>query len=235
MQLFYQPGISEGLNFLDPDESHHCHKVLRKKPGDIIDITDGKGSFFKSRITNIDTRKCQFQIESQELVNPPDHYIHIGIAPTKNMDRMEWFVEKCTEIGVDEISFFISSNSERKVLKNDRLSKKLIAAMKQSMKARLPKLNELRSFTRFIDSVNPEANKYIAYVESGNPISLGNAATKEQEYCVLIGPEGDFTKEELNLAQSKNFKKVNLGNSRLRTETAGIVACHTLNLINSQS
>jgi len=233
MQLFYQPGITEGSNFLDPDESRHCLKVLRKKPGGLIDVTDGKGSFYKARITNSDPRKCQFEIESHEIVNAPDHYIHIGMAPTKNMDRMEWFVEKCTEIGVDEISFFISSNSERKVLKNDRLSKKLIAAMKQSMKARLPKLNELRSFTSFIGSVNPKVKKFIAYVDQENPISLLNAAVKEQEYCILIGPEGDFTQKELEMAQSKNFKKVNLGHSRLRTETAGIVACHTLKLLNA--
>jgi 16S rRNA (uracil1498-N3)-methyltransferase len=235
MQLFYQPRISEGLQFLDPDESRHCLKVLRKKPGDTIDVTDGKGSIFKARITNSDPRKCQLEIEGRKIVNAPDHYIHIGIAPTKNMDRMEWLVEKCTEIGVDEISFFVSSNSERKVLKNDRLSKKMISAMKQSIKARLPKLNELISFTSFIESVNPDVNKYIAFVDPENPISLMNAAVKKQKYCVLIGPEGDFTKEELDLAQSKRFKKVNLGTSRLRTETAGIVACHTLKLINSQN
>ena len=121
MQLFYQPGLSEGNKYLDSDESRHCIKVLRKKSGDRIDLTDGKGSFFKARITKTDIRKCEFEIEYKKFIEVPDYYIHIGIAPTKNMDRMEWFVEKCTEIGIDEISFFISSNSERKILKSDRL------------------------------------------------------------------------------------------------------------------
>lgn len=235
MQLFYQPGILDGLYFLDPDESRHCIKVLRKNTGDSIDITDGKGSIFTGIITNADSRKCLFKIKSQELINKPDYYIHIGMAPTKNIDRTEWLIEKCTEIGVDEISFFITSNSERKTLKNDRLFRKMVAAMKQSMKVYLPKLNELQSFNSFINTIKPEVNKFIAFVDQENPISLFHAAEKEQEYCILIGPEGDFTIEELNFAQSKNFKKVSLGDSRLRTETAGIVACHTLKLINSQS
>ena len=233
MQLFYQPGIADGIYHLDPEESRHCIKVLRKQTGDLISLTDGKGTFFQVRIINDDIRKCQFEIVKQELVPESGYRIHIGIAPTKNLDRTEWFVEKCTEIGVDEISLFISSNSERRDLKIERLYRKMVSAMKQSVKARLPLINHPLTFKSLVDSVESKTQKFIAHVDPSNQSLLLDLVKKKSNYCVLIGPEGDFTKEELSYATSAEFDIVSLGPSRLRTETAGVVACHTLNLVNN--
>lgn len=233
MQLFYQPALSKGHLFLDPDESRHCIRVLRKNTGDQIDLTDGIGAFYKAEITDNNPRKCEFKIISSRKIESPDIYIHIAVAPTKNMDRMEWMVEKCTELGVNEISFFISSNSERTILKSERLVKKAVSAMKQSMQAYLPIINEAVPFSDFINSIESHVEKFIAFVDPNNPVSLFQAVRKNKEYCILIGPEGDFTQPELKSAQAKSFKKVNLGEKILRTETAGIVACTTLHLMNS--
>ena len=233
MQLFYQPGIPDGSLFLEPEESGHCIRVLRKKSGDIIRITDGAGSIYKARIQEANPKKCSFEILEIENLLPNKYNIHIAISPTKNLDRIEWFVEKCTEIGIDKISFFKGKNSERNILKIERLRKKSISAMKQSLKSRVPVISELQEFDEMINKVDESADRFIAYVDKSNNDSLFQLASKGRNYCVLIGPEGDFTEEELKIALSLGFRKVNLGNSRLRTETAGLVACHTLNLINS--
>lgn len=229
--LFYQPGIQYGSHFLDPEESRHATKVLRKKVGDIIHITDGKGLLYSCKITDAKPDRCGFVIESSEQQKQKSFTIHIAIAPTKNADRIEWFVEKAIEIGVDEISFLECDNSERTTIKIERLEKLAVSAMKQSLKLTLPKIHSIKRLQEFISEPN-SSKKFVAYVDLANPDELSRVAKPKENYLVLVGPEGDFSPAELDLAIKNGFKKVALGSSRLRTETAGIVACHTLNLIN---
>lgn len=229
--LFYQPGIQYGSHFLDPEESRHAAKVLRKKAGDIIHITDGKGVLYTCKITDAKPDKCAFVIESSEQEKQKSFNIHIAITPTKNPDRIEWFVEKAIEIGVDEITFLKCDNSERSTIKTERLEKLAVSAMKQSLKFTVPKIHSIRQLQEFI-SESASGKKFIAYVDQANPNELSRAAKPKESYRVLIGPEGDFSPAELDLALQNGYQKVALGPSRLRTETAGIVACHTLNLIN---
>lgn len=229
--LFYQPGIQYGSHFLDPEESRHAAKVLRKKTGDIIHITDGKGVLYTCKITDAKSDKCAFLIESSEQEKQRSFSIHVAIAPTKNPDRTEWFVEKAIEIGVDEITFLECDNSEREKIKLERIEKLAISAMKQSLKLTLSRVHPIRPLRDFI-SESREGKKFIAYVDQANPDELSKVAKPQENYTVLIGPEGDFSPAELALAIQRGFTKVALGPSRLRTETAGIVACHTLNLIN---
>ena len=232
MQLFYEPNISNDEFHLNDEESRHCIKVLRKKKGDEINVVDGKGTFYLCVLIDDNQKKCLLRIKNTRSETDKEYYIHIAIAPTKNLDRIEWFVEKAVEIGIDEISFVITKNSERRHLKIDRLEKKAVSAMKQSLKATLPKLNGPFPYSEFIKSELPY-QKFIGYVDIDNPIHLKNEAIANNQYCVLIGPEGDFTETELREAIDNEFKKVSLGTSRLRTETAGIVACHLLHIINS--
>lgn len=231
MNLFYQPHIHDGIHYLDPEESRHCYKVLRKKPGDVIQLTDGKGYRYQAKLTDTTSDKCSFTIESKQQEEKRPYTIHIALAPTKNPDRTEWFVEKAVEIGVDELSFLLCDNSERAALKTDRIEKLAISAMKQSLKSSLPKINHMVLLNDFI-TTGSAASKYIAYVDQTNPDHLLREAKPKSNYIVLIGPEGDFSKTELELALTHGYKKVSLGPSRLRTETAGIVACHILNLVN---
>ena len=232
MNLFYQPSIQQGIHCLDPEESRHCSKVLRKKNGDVIQVTDGLGNLYHAKLTESKPDKCTFKIESSEKEEKRPFHIHIAMAPTKNPDRTEWFVEKAIEIGVDEISFLLCDNSERAALKTDRLEKLAISAMKQSLRYTLTKINHMVLLKDFVKD-NTAVNKYIAYVDQTNPNHLLKTAKPKSDYAILIGPEGDFSKKELELAISNNYKKVSLGNSRLRTETAGLVACHILNLVNA--
>lgn len=231
MHLFYQPEVSKGQHFLDEEESRHCVKVLRHSTGDVIEVQDGHGHIFKACITVAHQKKCEFEVLSLEFQEAPSYYIHIAIAPTKNLDRIEWFIEKAVEIGVQEISFVLCKNSERRVLKNDRLERKALSAMKQSGHLYFPKINQLIAYDTFITEVQ-QTQKFIAHVDFNNPMKLKEEAASNGQYCILIGPEGDFTTDEIALALQENFKKVGLGNSRLRTETAGIVACHTFNMLN---
>ncbi|HET8859151.1 16S rRNA (uracil(1498)-N(3))-methyltransferase [Marivirga sp.] len=228
MQIFYQSELPN-VNYLEPEESKHCIKVLRKQLGDEIQIIDGKGTFYKAKISNVNHKKCEFEVFEKINDKKPTIHRHLAIAPTKNLDRMEWLVEKATEIGIDEISFLECQNSERNILKLDRLEKKVVSAMKQSIKAYQPRLNELRKFKDFISSPNAK-NKYIAFVDFDNPLHFKTQLRKQEDALILIGPEGDFTKEEIELARQNGFVSVSLGNSRLRTETAGIVAIHLMNL-----
>jgi 16S rRNA (uracil1498-N3)-methyltransferase len=170
-------------------------------------------------------------VEEKQEYEKKDFYIHLIIAPTKNMDRMEWMLEKCVEIGIDEISFIQTRYSERKEIKTQRLEKIAIGAMKQSLKAYLPKINEMISWKDFLKKENSENFKMIAHLEEGNRKFIQPFAKPNSKYAVLIGPEGDFSPEEIKQAIEKGFQPVTLGNSRLRTETAGLVACHTLNII----
>lgn len=232
MNLFYQPRIPEGIHYLDADEARHCVKVLRNKNGDLIRLTDGKGAFYEAVLLKTDDRQCTFQIEQKIDVPPQAHYIHLAISPTKNPDRIEWFVEKAVELGVDKISLMECEHTERSYVKTDRLEKVAVSAMKQSLKATLPQIVSLSAFSGIVSSAQ-ENERFIAYVDETNPRHLKDAATKGMSYLVLIGPEGDFTKEELGHALQQGFQKVSLGRSRLRTETAGLAVCHILDLINT--
>lgn len=232
MYLFYQPGIPDGAFYLDADESRHCIKVLRRKAGDVINLTDGRGHFYEGVITKADSSQCFFEVREKTQAPVNDHFIHIAISPTKNADRIEWFVEKATEIGVDKISLMDCKNTERSFVKTDRLYKVAISAMKQSIKAVLPYIEDhLLQFTEVVEHCQ-ENERYIAFVDSANPLHLKDAVRRGASCCVLIGPEGDFSSEELKTAIEHDFRKVSLGRSRLRTETAGVVACHVVNLVN---
>lgn len=232
MFIFFQPAVSEGVHYLDRDESKHCIKVLRKQEGDIIQVVDGKGHFYEASISQANEKKCAFDILKQ-IDTPQDPFsIHLALSPTKNIDRTEWFVEKAVEIGVHQISFILCEHSERKVLKLDRLERKAISAMKQSQHAYLPQLHALQKFSDFIQKQkNTAGGKYIAYLGEEPGPQLLHAASNHQDHVVLIGPEGDFSSQEVKQAQESGFQSVSLGNSRLRTETAGLAACHTLQLL----
>ncbi len=231
MQLFYEPSAKNESFILNEEEARHALKVLRKKVGDKINVIDGNGHLFECKLIEGVIEKCVVKVEKTFFEPDNDYHIHIAIAPTKNLDRIEWFVEKAVEIGIDELSFIKCKNSERPQLKIERIEKKAISAMKQSLKYRIPKINVLKDFNSFISEKRNE-EKFIAFVDSSNPLHLKHAAGLKSKYLVLIGPEGDFTSKELDMALTQNFKKVSLGRSRLRTETAGMVACHILNLIN---
>jgi 16S rRNA (uracil1498-N3)-methyltransferase len=232
LNLFYQPLIREGVLYLDEDESRHCVKVLRKNAGDPILITDGKGFFYEAVISKPDSRQCKFEIQQQRQEPPKGFTVHIALSPTKNTDRTEWFVEKSVELGIDRISLIDCKNSERSFIKTDRLKKVAVSALKQSLKATLPEITEIIRFDKFVTTCRDD-HKFIAIVDPSNPIHLKEAAPAKTTSVVLIGPEGDFTSDELAAALSNGFLKVSLGHSRLRTETAGIAACHILNLINT--
>jgi 16S rRNA (uracil1498-N3)-methyltransferase len=229
MLLFFQPEIDK-KHFLNEEDSRHCVKVLRKNTKDIIHVVDGNGGLFECEINKPHEKKCEFTIVSeQKSFQKRDIYLHIAIAPTKNTDRIEWFIEKCVEIGVDEISLIQTKHSERKHQKTERLEKIAISAMKQSLKAYLPKINDLVAFENLLKIAN-QSQKLIAHLtEDAQP--LVKILEPKSSYCLLIGPEGDFTKEEVLKAQMAGFQVVTLGNSRLRTETAGVVACTIFNLL----
>lgn len=231
MQLFYQPNISNRDHFLDAEESRHCVKVLRKREGDDITIVDGKGGTYKAVILEANSKKCTFTIKEAVNEGFKNYSVHIAIALTKNSDRIEWFVEKAIEIGVNAITFIDCEHSERGKVNMDRISKKAISAMKQSLKSTLPDIKPLQSFGSFTESVNAD-QKFIAYVNYTLPQHLKDAVQQNKDYVILIGPEGDFSKGEIELAYKCGFKAVSLGKSRLRTETAGLAACHVFNLIN---
>ena len=227
MQLFYCPEVFEGSSHLSSEESKHCIKVLRKQEGDTIHLIDGRGNFYEVKITLASQKKTAFVILREWNETNRPYKLHIAIAPTKNNDRFEWFLEKATEIGIDEITPIICERSERKVIKNERMEKIILSATKQSLKATLPKLNQAVSFDDFIKK-ELNSSCFIAHCEEQKKISL--QTTISANSTLLIGPEGDFSAKEIHLALDRNFKPVSLGNSRLRTETAGIVACHTLAL-----
>ncbi len=218
---------------LDKAEALHCSKVLRMKINDIIHLTDGKGKLCEAQIINPDKNAFVVQITKETIMpRERDYFLHIAISPTKNIQRFEWFLEKTTEIGIDSIIPLMCKNSERRIIKEERLRKVIISAMKQSHKVWLP---EIKTFTGFEQLVNQDfsGNKFIATGSEPSGNHLGRLCGKGLDNLILIGPEGDFDQEELKLAMKKNFIPVSLGKSRLRTETAGVVACHTVNLINS--
>ncbi len=232
MQIFYAPDI-ERLPELPETESQHCVKVLRMSEGDEIGIIDGCGNRYRAEITLAHSKRCGVRIvEKEKAPNPWKAQVHIAIAPTKNLDRIEWFAEKTTEIGIDAITPLLCRFSERKELKIDRINKILISAMKQSLKAVLPDLGEMTSFAQFV--ARPfDGQKFIAHCyKEETRKELSELYRPGENALVLIGPEGDFSPEEVELAISCGFQPVMLGQSRLRTETAGVVACHTIQVLN---
>ena len=231
-QFFYATQIYEDNIILPEDEAHHSLKVLRKHKGDKIVVVDGNGGWYECVIESEEIQNYCLQIEDKRPnFGLQEHYIHIGIAPPKSHDRVEWFVEKAVEIGVQEISFILTDQSERKNIKLERILKRTIASMKQSLKAYLPKINDIIPIKDFmINCSNKE--KFIGYVEDDQNSHLFQTANSNNDYCILIGPEGGFTSSEFNAAQDIGFLSVSLGDSRLRTETAGLAACHILNLVN---
>ena len=233
MYLFYSPVVTQGPNLLGEQESWHCTRVLRLAEGGTVHLTDGRGNLYECRIQLADPKKCVVNVVSaQAEYLKRKNWLHIGIAPTKSMDRFEWFLEKATEIGIDEITPVFCAHSERIRIKTERLEKILIAAMKQSLKAYLPKLNEPAEFKSLVTR-DFTGQKFIATCESDEGDELQKVYKKGANALVLIGPEGDFSPEEIALAKKQGFLPTSLGKSRLRTETAGIVACHTITLLNS--
>jgi 16S rRNA (uracil1498-N3)-methyltransferase len=226
MSCFYQPDLAK--SHLSSDDSHHAVRVLRLRVGDKIEITDGKGSLHQAEITSIQHQAAAFKIVATRQVPKRPFSIHLAIAPTKNTDRMEWLVEKATEIGIEKISFIRSKTSERPSVPIERLQKVAVSAMKQSRQAWLPEIWDMVDFNAFLPTVI-EAQKFIAHVDDSNPDHLMKVTKPGGNYVLLIGPEGDFTTEELDLAISNGFKKVSLGPNRLRTETAGLVGVIMLN------
>ena len=233
MQLFYNSTLQSSDTFFqfDKEESKHIIKVLRKKGGDKIFITNGKGNLFHSEITLESEKKCEVKITKVIFFEPKNYHLHIAIAPTKMNDRYEWFLEKATEIGIDEITPIICEHSERKIFKIDRAEKIIQAAMKQSNQFYMPKINEPIAFSDFIKRESSSL-KYIAHCEEDKKDLFKDSFQIGQNILILIGPEGDFSSKEIALALKNNFIPVSLGNTRLRTETAGVVACHTVALIN---
>lgn len=215
---------------LPEEEAGHCIRVLRMKEGDSIRLTDGKGCFYDAVISAVSGKRCMVHIERKEQQEQLwNGYLHIAVAPTKLMDRNEWFVEKAVEIGVDEITFLKTDHSERDVIKMERIEKIAVSAMKQSQKATLPVLNGMTPLRSFIEQ-GFDGDKYIAHCEPGSKVLLQDALTPGRNSLVLIGPEGDFSPAEIEMALKAGFKPISLGPSRLRTETAALVAVHIMNL-----
>jgi 16S rRNA (uracil1498-N3)-methyltransferase len=231
MNLFYTPDIETNLYFLNEEESLHCTRVLRLRKGDTIHLTNGKGDLFEAVITDDDQKHCKVKIvEAFSNYKKRNYHLHIAIAPTKNITRFEWFLEKATEIGIDEITPLICKHSERKTVNTDRLKKIIVSAMKQSLKTYLPILNDEKRFDEFVKQ-DIQASKYICHYEDENK-NLKDIYKKGSDAILIIGPEGDFDKTEIIKAKENNFVQINLGDNRYRTETAALMACHTIMLMN---
>lgn len=232
MQLFYAPDITSGLYHLNEEESKHCIRVLRFKKGDSIKLTDGAGNLFRAELISDNPKKCSLKIINKEKGDDRrDYYLHLAVAPTKNINRFEFLLEKATEIGVDEITPLICEKSERRLVKPERMEKIIASAMKQSLKTYLPKLNPAESFSEFVGR-SFISQKFMAYIADDVTQTLKNIYKKGGHVTIIIGPEGDFSSEEVESATQMGFNPISLGKSRLRTETAGLVACHTISLLN---
>lgn len=232
MILFYTPDISDDFFTLNEEESRHCRTVLRLTQGDSIYLTDGKGTLYQAQIIDAQSRRVIVEVtQKTEEYGKRNYRVHMAVAPTKNIERFEWFLEKATEIGVDEITPLLCEHSERKQIRPDRLEKVITSAVKQSLKAYHPVINDLADFRKFVNQ-NLNGQRFLAHLEEENPILLKNACIPGEDVTILIGPEGDFSPSELVMAGNQNWKTVSLGSSRLRTETAAIAACHTVYFIN---
>ena len=234
MQLFYTPDLTDNspVYYLSEEESKHCIRVLRLKKGDKVQLIDGKGGLYEAEIIDEHPKKVALQLLTQQQeYGKRSHYLHIAVAPTKNIERLEWFLEKATEIGIDEISLIICQRSERKEAKAERLNKIITAAIKQSLKAYHPVLNEPMPLSKLI--AKPfTGQKFIAHCEPGDKFELKDKVLPNGRYLILIGPEGDFSPKEIEDALQNGFEPITLGNSRLRTETAALEACFEINYLN---
>ncbi|ARK12457.1 RsmE family RNA methyltransferase [Fibrivirga algicola] len=238
MHLFYQPTLTptDAAGLLSDEDARHATRTLRLGVGDPLSVTDGRGNRFDSVITRAD-KHCAFRVDSIETTPIRPFSVRICVAPTKNLDRIEWFVEKAVEIGIERISFFIGQHSERRILKLERIEKIAVAAMKQSLQSWMPQLDEAVPFANLLNTVG-EAHRYIAHLPDnvpGRPVSakpLIRAASPGSQCAVLVGPEGDFSASELQQAVQAGFQMVTLGPTRLRTETAALSACQALSFLN---
>ena len=233
MHIFYAPEISGNTFILDEKESKHSIRVLRMTKGTAVRLIDGKGNLYEGCISDADSRRCMITISEVKTDYEKRKYsLHIAISPLKNPDRFEWFVEKSVEIGVDEITPLLCKNTEKQSVKPERINNIIISAMKQSIKAGKTVLNEPCTFNDFIDHPVPGKNMIAHCSTATNRISISEAYMKNENAVVMIGPEGDFSNEEISAAIRRNFIPVHLGSSRLRTETAGVAACHSIYFIN---
>ncbi|MBK9012759.1 MAG: 16S rRNA (uracil(1498)-N(3))-methyltransferase [Saprospiraceae bacterium] len=235
MILFYCNDIQDDFANFSEEESKHCTQVLRKKPGDTVHFIDGLGHWYEGQITEASKRQVVVKISAKHVGTDHTTFrLHMAVAPLKNMDRFEWFLEKATEIGVDEITPLLTKHTERSKLRYDRLEKIILSAAKQCLRTRLPILNELVDFEDFIknfETKTPGA-RFIPHCHVANLPHLKNNCPAGSDVTILVGPEGDFSEAEVQQATARGFKEVGLGANRLRTETAGIVACHTVHLVN---
>lgn len=235
MHLFYTIGVNGNVAMLSEEESWHCAKVLRMSDGDLVMLTDGLGNLYEGKLVKVHPKGSLAEIVKTTLKHGTLKWnLHIAIAPTKSLDRLEWFLEKATEIGIQTITPIICDHSERDVVKLPRLEKILVSAMKQSMRAYLPTLKEPRRFRQLIMDNHP-GQRFIAYCPTGLEESLAKKYLPGSDVTIAIGPEGDFSPDEFERAKQSGFVPVSLGPSRLRTETAGIVACHSINVLNELS
>lgn len=243
MQLFYLPGKNlakafhngEFYHALPAEEATHAARVLRLKPGDLLTLTDGMGSMAKAALEDNNPKSCLVKLLEVETEADAGFRLHLAVAPTKNIARFEWFLEKATEFGLGEISPVYCDHSEREKLRTDRLQKVLVSAMKQSLKSRLPLLNEPLSLEKIILGNSCPGNRFIAWVDNLPRPHLKDACLPGMDALVLIGPEGDFSPREIQLALDNGFKPVSLGRARLRTETAALASCFIVNLLNEPS
>jgi len=230
MELFFDPQFT-GEGILCEAESKHCINVLRHKLGDEITIANGQGYYYTGRIISAHPKRCEIENISSKRFDESSYKIHLAVAPTKSIDRFEWLIEKAMELGISEITPLLCHHSERKKIRADRIERVVIAAMKQSLKAYLPIINELTPFDQFIKNKMPE-NSFIAHCYDTAKTPLKNACKTQTNTLICIGPEGDFSETEVQKGTEAGLTPVSLGNSRLRTETAGVIACHTIHLIN---
>jgi 16S rRNA (uracil1498-N3)-methyltransferase len=237
MNIFYAPDIVLPEIILSPDESAHCVRVLRLGTGEKVQVIDGNGGYYNAVITLPDAKHCKLKVtETIEKLEKRNYSVHVAIAPTKNMERFEWFIEKSVEIGIDTITPLLCHHSGRRVLKTDRLERLIISTMKQAIIPVHPILHELTGFKEFITKQGKnDTDLFIAHCEETGRKKLSEVCRPGKNTLVLIGPEGDFSPDEIRLATDHHFVPVSLGQNRLRTETAGIVACHTVNLCNDHS
>lgn len=231
MHLFFASEITKPLYILPKTESRHAITVLRLKTNDTIKLTEGKGTVYTARITDANQKACTVEIIDTYNAPKKEYTVEIAVAPTKNIDRFEWFAEKATEIGIDVITPLLCEHSERKVFKPERVERIIQSAVKQSEQAYLPKLNSLIAFEEYIKTIHTD-QKFIAHCNKTEKTLLKDVVAAKKDICVLIGPEGDFSPVEINIALKSGFKPISLGDNRLRTETAALAACHTIALLN---
>jgi len=231
MDIFFSDTVKNNKIELPKSESHHCIAVKRKRINDKVKIIDGKGLTYIASITIANKNNVVLDIESKKKSSQPNNNLHLIISPTKSHDRIDWIVEKATEIGVEEISFALCHRTERKKINIDRVKRITISALKQSGQAYLPKINNLQKIKDILESSKAE-QKYIAHLEDEAQVHLRSVYRKGRSSCVLIGPEGDFTKDEIDLSEKYNFTSVTLGENTLRTETAGIYVSSLVNILN---